>query len=481
MSLNPNKPKEEKGYINLGPFHYRSVTLELIWNEISKEILQSGIITIYVPPEDLTFENEKVVSRWIWNSGEDEYTVISDVVPIVIHSSRYIPDKLQKAKHFGILANFKFCEKHVTKLPMKRKNGIRSRFTSKPQSQLFSILGIEEIKNEKNIPQFIFDSPLSWSNFYFKMKNETDTKTILRSEKRSQRSHKSNSKYLENNYRNNHSDRNNNNNSDKNNSSNNSNDKNTNCDNNKNINTNKRVDKKEKNEKGNVTQSQIKKFGNENENFQNTIDPKDIQNNLMDNNLTLENYYPGLNSGHTIINRKRMFENKIQPNNHPQDSYEIKKEQLPISNHTTNKIVSDRKKKKLNLGQKEINFLLSKNYLSKYIKYSLEEITKIGLDNNIKSAQIFNNYVLYLETSTKRYEISCLPNTGYRLLEIRKPVNFDILITQLATIAVPDLTKNIINLKSGFKLDSISWFEHWVLFDDLMLVPTAFFLFKSNH
>ncbi|KAJ6227952.1 32 kda heat shock protein-related [Anaeramoeba flamelloides] len=483
MSLNPNKPKDDKDYINLGPFHYRSVTLELIWNEISKEILHSGIITIYVPPEDLTFENEKVVSRWLWSSGEDEYTTISDVVPIVIHSSRYIPNKVQKAKHFGILANFKFCEKHVTKLPMKRKNGIRSRFTSKPQSQLFLILGIEEITNEKNIPQVIFDSPSSWSNFYFKMHNESHIKKKLRSENRSQRNHNTNSQYLENNTDNNNSDRennNSNNNSDQSNSNNNNNSQN--ISNKSNTNEKRSVTEKEKNQKVIITRSQMVKVGNENTNLQNTIDTKDIQNNLVNNNLSLGNYFPDLDSGHITINRKRVFENKIQYHHeNQQERFKIKNEQFPISNNPKNEIVCASKKKKLNLGHKEMNLQLSNNYVSKYFKYSIEEIKKIGLDNNIKSAQIFKNYVLYLETSTKRYEISYSPNTGYRLQEIRKPTNFDILIKKLTKMPVPDLTKNVIKLKCGFNLDSISWFEHWILFDDLMLVPTAFFLLKSNH
>ncbi|KAJ6255216.1 hypothetical protein M0813_11646 [Anaeramoeba flamelloides] len=153
------------GVLSIGPFHYQCVNLENVLDEIKVGIVNSGIICFYIPPDDLTYENEKVITRWLWSSGKGEYTIQSDIVPIVIHSSHFVPKKNPQQPNYGIIANFQYFEKKVTRLEMKRKNGIRSRFSSKETNHLVKILNTFVIKEKNNFPPNLFESTRSWLNF----------------------------------------------------------------------------------------------------------------------------------------------------------------------------------------------------------------------------------------------------------------------------------------------------------------------------
>ncbi|KAJ6253768.1 hypothetical protein M0813_13185 [Anaeramoeba flamelloides] len=157
--------KNTEDFLIIGPFHYNHVTLELLSKELPKNVLMDNVVVFYVPYEELCVGNEKVVNRWLWCSETDEYSILSDVVPILIHSSRYIPNRNESEKHFGILSYFKYLDKSVTKYPMKRKNGIRSRFSSKPKDQLVEIISTQILDNAQMFPERIFKSVNSWVTF----------------------------------------------------------------------------------------------------------------------------------------------------------------------------------------------------------------------------------------------------------------------------------------------------------------------------
>ncbi|KAJ6244217.1 hypothetical protein M0813_21481 [Anaeramoeba flamelloides] len=179
QGISTNKSIEVSKDLIIGPFHYNSVNLETVGKEVGTSLLEHGVISFYIPPDELSYENDKVITRWLWSSGKDEYSIFSDIVPILIHSSRYLPRKNLKQYHYGFIANFKYVQKKVNKMQMKRKNGIRSRFSSKETSHLVKILNLEIIATEKAFPNNLFYTTPDWHNYHKKIDLQNGTKCSI--------------------------------------------------------------------------------------------------------------------------------------------------------------------------------------------------------------------------------------------------------------------------------------------------------------
>ncbi|KAJ6227062.1 hypothetical protein M0813_10215 [Anaeramoeba flamelloides] len=164
-------------------FNYNQTNLLDLLSLYDQKELFSQTYKFYVAQEEINFENENVVNRSIWVSKEKEYSPNSDIVAIILHSSTYLPEKFEndkkkkKAKKgkgkgktvidqngkkkkkklitklklkpkqmvkerekekrrlmekpLGILITFRFLQKIPPHYVMYRKNGIRSRYSSK--------------------------------------------------------------------------------------------------------------------------------------------------------------------------------------------------------------------------------------------------------------------------------------------------------------------------------------------------------------
>ncbi|KAJ6240381.1 hypothetical protein M0813_24094 [Anaeramoeba flamelloides] len=166
----------------VGPFEYGKSTLLDILSSYSQKSIHQSSFTFYVPVEELKFDHVTIKKRWIWNGEEFEYSPHSDVVAILLHSSRYVPPKNSKIVHksiiryntinnrsveeqygtkklelVGVLASFKFLDKEVNKFSMKRKNGIRSRYSTKSIRPIVFAEEVQIVPTKNEIPtKFVF-------------------------------------------------------------------------------------------------------------------------------------------------------------------------------------------------------------------------------------------------------------------------------------------------------------------------------------
>ncbi|KAJ3434704.1 hypothetical protein M0812_01825 [Anaeramoeba flamelloides] len=181
-------------------FNYLQVTLKDLLSMSGDEDFFTRTFQFYVPLDTLNFENKGVINRSIWVSDNEEYSPKSDIVAIVLHSSTYLPEKyiinkskkkkkptnlnlefiamkknknlitklklkpkqMQKEiekerkrlseKPFGLLINFKFLTILPKKYVMYRKNGIRSRYSSKPKHFPVIIEDSQLVLQKLNVP-----------------------------------------------------------------------------------------------------------------------------------------------------------------------------------------------------------------------------------------------------------------------------------------------------------------------------------------
>ncbi|KAJ3427207.1 hypothetical protein M0812_26787 [Anaeramoeba flamelloides] len=192
----------------VGPFEYGKSTLLDILSSYSQKSIHQSSFTFYVPVEELKFDHVTIQKRWIWNGDEFEYSPHSDVVAILLHSSRYVPPKNSKIVHksiiryntinnrsveeqygtkklelVGVLASFRFLDKEVNKFSMKRKNGIRSRYSTKVVRPIVYAEEVQIVPTKNEIPtNFVFpknEHPSSKKNPVFSkhkfVKNNSST------------------------------------------------------------------------------------------------------------------------------------------------------------------------------------------------------------------------------------------------------------------------------------------------------------------
>ncbi|KAJ6248905.1 hypothetical protein M0813_00058 [Anaeramoeba flamelloides] len=147
---NNNQPKKEP----IGPLKYPTVTLQEINSVISRTELFGYLYKFYVPIHLISFSNENVVKRAIWASDDDQFSIDSDIVTIIIHSSRYVPKKgpSQEKKPLGAFVSFQFENGTPPKYFMRRKNGIRSRYSSKQNGFSVTIQSFKLVYKSSQVP-----------------------------------------------------------------------------------------------------------------------------------------------------------------------------------------------------------------------------------------------------------------------------------------------------------------------------------------
>ncbi|KAJ6241986.1 hypothetical protein M0813_23129 [Anaeramoeba flamelloides] len=551
----------------IGPFHYESVNLETVKNDIDLKTLNSGIISFYIPPKDLTYENDKVITRWLWSSGKDEYTIFSDIVPMVIHSSRYLPRKNPKQFFYGVIVNFRYLQKKVSKLEMKRKNGIRSRFSSKETCHLVQILDIAIINTEEDFPTQLFQKTADWVSFCRKINlqigvdcsknalfvikkkvNDLNNPSVLEPRKppltraksrelhliqkqhikkesekeynslfqREEKKHfiKNNKIYSQLQKKN----------KDKVNEN-----VNLNVNENEKENEKEREKEEEKNEKKETNKKIIQQKTSFIHNLQSPKNEKKtplLQKNNNQGSVVCLDYK-------VSVNRKRSFEegkyssqemnfdnnfaimkNTQEPNHSKQreptlkgnrvgDNHNIR--QPKFSNgmkgfYTQNFSDQDEKKKAKNYLSKNKMKMANPNkikiekknfpsrnesmtisiFLNKIHNYPLGEISRNILTDSQNILDILKTHVLFFETLNKRYEISFAKTNSVKLCEVRKPKPLDLMLT-IKQKTIPNLSKDVIILKHNLELEQIHWFEHSILFQDLMVQPLKFFFLEITQ
>ncbi|KAJ6244043.1 hypothetical protein M0813_21302 [Anaeramoeba flamelloides] len=150
-----NEKKTGNGVI--GPFHYSELTLSSLCEIIGSKPQRCSDFLFFVPGYCLTFENEQVKNRWVWN-WDKYYSSNSDLVAFLIHSSTYIPKKTSQSP-IGLLVTIRFIDVKPPSFAMKRKNGIRSRYSSKLKGSCFFAKSIEIINDQKKVPTDYFSTP----------------------------------------------------------------------------------------------------------------------------------------------------------------------------------------------------------------------------------------------------------------------------------------------------------------------------------
>ncbi|KAJ6228978.1 hypothetical protein M0813_08478 [Anaeramoeba flamelloides] len=158
----------ETNYNKIGIFHYSDVTLQDILEKAPKHMLYKLCFQFYVPIDSISYSNEKVINRRVWAANKSRYSSNTDLVPLIIHSSIYIPHNERKKKKkkknsnvqdstVGIMVSIQFLDVVSPKFLMKRKNGIRSRYCSKSFDKLVLIRDVNYLQSQSQVPTNFFD------------------------------------------------------------------------------------------------------------------------------------------------------------------------------------------------------------------------------------------------------------------------------------------------------------------------------------
>ncbi|KAJ3448088.1 kinesin-like protein klp98a [Anaeramoeba flamelloides] len=134
----------------IGPFHYLKLSLSSLCEIVGAKSRMCYDFLFYIPGYCLTFENEQVKKRWVWN-WNTYYSSNSDLVAFLIHSSTFIPNKTA-TNPLGLLVTVRFIDAKPPSYSMRRKNGIRSRYSSKLKGSCFFAKSIEIINDQGKEP-----------------------------------------------------------------------------------------------------------------------------------------------------------------------------------------------------------------------------------------------------------------------------------------------------------------------------------------
>ncbi|KAJ6244243.1 hypothetical protein M0813_21507 [Anaeramoeba flamelloides] len=135
----------------VGTFLYPYTNLCDLCENIHPDILFQFCYQFYVPACNINYGNVKVKQRWVWTLG-DKYECTSDIVAILIHSSTVIPKKMVK-RYEGVIVTFQILNERIQRYVMKRKNGIRSRHSTKKKGLCAHVVGSTIIFDSKNTPE----------------------------------------------------------------------------------------------------------------------------------------------------------------------------------------------------------------------------------------------------------------------------------------------------------------------------------------
>ncbi|KAJ3439608.1 cell wall-binding protein yoch [Anaeramoeba flamelloides] len=141
----------------IGPFHYSELTLSSLCEIVGEKSRNCYEFLFFIPGYCLTFENEQVKNRWVWN-WNTYYSSNSDLVAFLIHSSTFIPNKTA-VNPLGLLVTICFIDVKPPSYAMKRKNGIRSRYSSKLKGTCFFANSVEIIKDQEKVPSSYWTVP----------------------------------------------------------------------------------------------------------------------------------------------------------------------------------------------------------------------------------------------------------------------------------------------------------------------------------
>ncbi|KAJ3441422.1 hypothetical protein M0812_13434 [Anaeramoeba flamelloides] len=223
---------------NTGTYNYKQTKLVDLLSLSHRKDFFSQPYQFYVSLEDINFENESVANRSIWISKKKEYSPNSDIVAIILHSSTYLPEQfetnkkkkgngkgpgkrkgkgktvidqngkkkkkksitklklkpkqmakeLEKEKKrllerpLGILISFKFLKSIPSSYVMHRKNGIRSRYSSKPTQYPVIIERSQLVLKKSLIPKTF---QVVKSSEFEKMNQTNNRKRIFETEQNS--------------------------------------------------------------------------------------------------------------------------------------------------------------------------------------------------------------------------------------------------------------------------------------------------------
>ncbi|KAJ6246767.1 hypothetical protein M0813_02020 [Anaeramoeba flamelloides] len=145
----------QNGFI--GPFHYSELTLSSLCEIVGEKSRNCSEFLFFIPGYCLTFENEQVKNRWVWN-WNTYYSSNSDLVAFLIHSSTFIPNKTA-VNPLGLLVTICFIDVKPPSYAMKRKNGIRSRYSSKLKGTCFFAKSVEIINDQEKVPSTFWTVP----------------------------------------------------------------------------------------------------------------------------------------------------------------------------------------------------------------------------------------------------------------------------------------------------------------------------------
>ncbi|KAJ3430221.1 mansc domain containing protein [Anaeramoeba flamelloides] len=168
----------KSNFKKMGVFHYDSITLiELSTLCEHKDLFQTEF-QFYVPFKIINFENEKVTNRNIWVSDNKTYSSNSDLVPIIIHSSNYIPNKTKlKSTPLGAIIGVTYLNSKPPMYNMKRKNGIRSRYSSKQTGFVVKICSFQFLLNKSDLPKVFINKSFFGNEKEIKDENNNTTTT----------------------------------------------------------------------------------------------------------------------------------------------------------------------------------------------------------------------------------------------------------------------------------------------------------------
>ncbi|KAJ3431944.1 hypothetical protein M0812_20869 [Anaeramoeba flamelloides] len=187
MSNNNQLQKEP-----IGPLKYPKVTLQDINSVISRTKLFGHLYKFYVPINLISFSNKNVVKREIWVSDDEQFSINSDIVTIIIHSSRYVPKKgpSQEKKPLGAFISFQFRNDNPPKYFMRRKNGIRSSISKNPKSEKKRSWKPSQVPSTSSTTSKKKTKPVDNSKY----KRKKLVKKINTKEKKTSKKHKNTSK-----------------------------------------------------------------------------------------------------------------------------------------------------------------------------------------------------------------------------------------------------------------------------------------------
>ncbi|KAJ3449987.1 hypothetical protein M0812_06149 [Anaeramoeba flamelloides] len=149
----------------IGIFQYCDVTLQDILEKAPEHMVYNSCFQFYIPIDVISYSNEKVINRCIWAANNNRYSSNTDLVPLIIHSSIYVPPNEKKKKKkinchgnpVGLIVSFQFIPDLSPKYLMKRKNGIRSRYCSKSSDKVVMIRDVNYLQSQSQVPTNFFE------------------------------------------------------------------------------------------------------------------------------------------------------------------------------------------------------------------------------------------------------------------------------------------------------------------------------------